>query len=363
MRVLVRAPNWLGDIVMALPAIAGIRRHFSSDRLTIAGPTGLIHVVATVPGVDAFLALESVGTGTAGWVWRKHAQIIASGGFDNVILFPNSFHAAWVAKRAGVPERWGYGTSFRSWLLTRHAPRPARHLRRTHSQVEYYQDLIRELGIDPILAEPHITVPGGLRGRAGEFLERYGWEPGTITIGIAPGAAYGHAKRWPAGRFGELIKMLQYEFDATCVLVGSAGDRDAGYAIESWLRSVRYRVGPLGRVASVSRVVNLIGRTDIKMLMGVLSFCRAMVSNDSGAMHLAAALGLPVTAVFGPTDERVTSPPGQHEILTNPVWCRPCMLRECPIDHRCMTRISSHRVFEAVSQQVQEDILLPSNSV
>ena len=353
MRVLVRAPNWLGDIVLALPAIAGIRRHFSSDTLTVAGPAGLVRVFSAVPGVDAIVALESAGRRLRSWAWRRHARMIASGGFDTAILFPNSFHAAWIVNRARVPERWGYRTDLRAWLLTKPVPRPRRRRGEVRHQAEYYQNLVRGLGIDSVLLDPRVTVPLDLRARAGELLERHGCGSAAIIVGIAPGAAYGHAKRWPPDRFAELVAMLQQELDATCVLVGTAGDRDAGYAMESWLQSATRAVGSSSRVRPTCRLVNLIGRTDVALLMGVLTFCRAVVSNDSGAMHLAAALGLPVTAVFGPTDERATGPLGHHQILTNPVWCRPCMLRECPIDHRCLTRISTRRVFEAVSQQVQ----------
>jgi heptosyltransferase-2 len=126
-----------------------------------------------------------------------------------------------------------------------------------------------------------------------------------------------------------------------CVLVGAAGDRDAGREIESAL-------------PSDVRVVNLIGRTDLRQLIGVLARCAAFVSNDSGAMHLAAALGVPVTAIFGPTDERVTSPLGNHDVLVHPVFCRPCMLRDCPIDHRCMKGITADAVFAAVSARLHE---------
>ena len=354
MRLLVRAPNWLGDIVMALPAIAGIRRHFSSDTLAVAVPTDLARVFSAVPGVDAIVPLGGARGELGSRAWREHAQIIASGRFDTVILFPNSFHAAWVAKRARVPERWGYRTDLRGWLLTKAVRRPRRRRGEVRHQAEYFQDLVRGLGIDPVPPDPRVTVSLDLRARAGELLERHGGDPPAIIIGIAPGAAYGHAKRWPPDRFAELIAMLRRELDATCVLVGSTGDRDAGYAIESWLASARQAAGSSSGSAPRGRVVNLIGRTDLLMLMGVLACCRVVVSNDSGAMHLAAALGLPVTAVFGPTDERATAPLGHHQILTNPVWCRPCMLRECPIDHRCMTRVSARSVFEAMAQQIQE---------
>ena len=382
MRVLIRAPNWLGDMVMALPAIASIRRHFPSDTLAVAAPAYLAPLFTAVPGVDLVVPLEGAEAGgkSRRWVWQAEARVIARGRFDVVILFPNSFHAAWVAKQAGVPERWGYRADLRGWLLTKAIPRKRRRSGEVRHQAEYYQDLVRALGVDPVGSEPRSMVnmvsvvsmlsmvSPRVRARATELLEQHGCGSEAIIIGIAPGAAYGHAKRWPPDRFAELITMLRQERGATCVLVGSAGDRDAGYAIESSLGSnagagwtSRARSMPnVPSMPNMPNMVNLIGRTDLLELVGVLASCRAVVSNDSGAMHVAAALGVPVTAVFGPTDERATRPLGNHQVLTNPVWCRPCMLRECPIDHRCMKRVSARRVFEALSAQLQGPTSLAS---
>ena len=136
-----------------------------------------------------------------------------------------------------------------------------------------------------------------------------------------------------------IIERLARERGVRAVLVGAGGDREAGRAIESTL-------------PSNSGVVNLIGRTDLRLLMGVIRACRAFVSNDSGAMHLAAALGVPVTAIFGPTNERATAPLGDHDVILRQVFCRPCMLRECPIDHRCMKRISEEDVYGAVTRRM-----------
>ena len=187
--------------------------------------------------------------------------------------------------------------------------------------------------------------------RAAALLERSHVTAEGVCVGIAPGAAYGYAKRWPAERFGEVVVQLERELGATCVLLGTVGDRDAGRAIES-------AVDAAGRDRQAAgerpgRLVNLIGSTDIRALIGVISRCQAFLSNDSGAMHFAAALGVPVTAMFGPSDEHETAPLGDHTVLTNPVWCRPCLLRECPIDHRCMKGISSDRVADAVARHVR----------
>ena len=155
---------------------------------------------------------------------------------------------------------------------------------------------------------------------------------------LAPVAEDGKDKRWPPERVSELAARLTAG-GATCLLVGAEGDRGAGREIESML--------PPG-----ARVFNVIGRTDLRLFAGLLASCQAFVSNDSGAMHLAAAAGVPVVAIFGPTDERVTAPLGNHDVLIHQVFCRPCMLRDCPIDHRCMRRISVDTVFDTVCRRL-----------
>jgi heptosyltransferase-2 len=164
-------------------------------------------------------------------------------------------------------------------------------------------------------------------------------------VAMSPGAAYGHAKQWPPDRFAELVSLVWRELGASCVLLGSAGDVAAGREIEF---SRRRRAAGAGE----PEPLNLIGQTDLSLLMGIMSLCAAIVSNDSGAMHLGSAVGIPVAAIFGPTREWATHPLGDHEVISHPVWCRPCMLRECPIDHRCMTRISESRVLDVLRRQL-----------
>jgi heptosyltransferase-2 len=152
-----------------------------------------------------------------------------------------------------------------------------------------------------------------------------------VIVALAPGAAYGGAKRWPPERFASLALELAADGVPT-VMIGSGGDRDTAAEVKQ----------------AAPQVIDLVGRTDLSQLAGVLALARTLVSNDSGAMHLAAAVGTPVTAVFGPTDERATRPLGErHAILTANVWCRPCMLRECPLDHRCMRDIDTTQVVAA----------------
>ena len=333
-RVLIRAPNWLGDAVMALPAMAAVRRTFPRSAIGVAAPASVAPMFSEMTDVspDHVLTVNRA-TETAD---------LRLGRYDLVILLPNSFRSAWVARRAQVPHRWGIAANARGWLLTRRV-RPARTGRH---QAARYLALMEALGISATDDLPRIGVTTVTRQRAAEQLARDGVDASAALVGIAPGAAYGHAKRWPPRRVAELVQRLGQR-DATCVLVGAASDRDAGREIESAL-------------PSSARVVNLIGRTDLRLLAGLLERCQAFVSNDSGAMHLAAAVGVPVTAIFGPTDERVTAPLGNHDVIIHQVFCRPCMLRDCPIDHRCMKRISVDRVFESVVRRLPSAVGGPS---
>ncbi len=324
-RLVIRAPNWLGDAVMALPAMAAVRAAFPDRRIAVAATASVAPLFEekTVAAQDEILVVTGA----------TEIAVLAAGAFDAALLLPNSFRSAWVARRAGVPERWGYAGSFRTPCLTRSIRRPAGRLH----QSAYYAELVRALGFPVADPRPSVSVRSETALRADAVLARSGVTTGPM-VGFAPGAAYGHAKRWPPGRVADVIARLSAR-GATCVLLGAAGDRDAAREIESSLRPG-------------ARVVDLIGRTDLRLLAGVLARCDAFVSNDSGGMHLAAALGIPVVAVFGPTDDRVTAPQGAHDVLVHPVFCRPCMLRDCPIDHRCMKGITPDAVFDAVSARL-----------
>ncbi len=313
---------------MALPAMAGVRAHYPDAQITVAAISSVLPLFHedTPAAPDALLAIPDP---------RREASVLASSRFDAALLMPNSFRAAWVAWRAHVPERWGYARNLRGRLLTRAvAPPPGR----VH-QWAYYGELVRALDMPPPEILPWIRPRERSRERADELLATEKVPSDAVLVGMAPGAAYGHAKRWPPARNAELLARLARDHGALCVLLGAAGDRGAGREIESSL--------PAG-----VRALNLIGRTDLGVLMGLLPRLRAFVSNDSGAMHLAAAAGVPVVAMFGPTDERVTAPLGNHDVLIHQVFCRPCMLRDCPIDHRCMKGISVDAVCAAVSKHL-----------
>jgi len=306
---------------MALPAIRDVRRHFSGQPLSIAARPSIAPVFRAVPGIDRIIVLER---------GNEASQLRA----DIGILLPNSFRSAWILKKAGVRERWGYRSDFRRLLLTRSVAKPGRRV----SFPEYYSNLVRKLAIETGPLTAQLTVPAATSAAALSLLQERGWRPGQPLVGIAPGAAFGHAKRWSPKRYAELASLL-IDAGVACVILGRSDDRDAARDIKG---------------------IDLIGQTDLTMLMGILSQCNVVVANDSGALHLAGGLGVPVVGIWGPTHERYSTPVTPHEdahtvvAISESVFCRPCFLADCPIDHRCMKRIPTARVHEAVRRFLQE---------
>lgn len=334
-RVVVHVPNWLGDAVLALPALAAIRRHFASSHLSLAATPSVAALFREDTHVSPDAVLELPASS------RTAIAMLEGEGFDAGILFPNSFRSAWQFWRAGIGQRWGYARSGRGPLLTRRSAPTSLH--QGPHQADYYRRLVEGLGIacDPH-GEPWIAPRHPSAARAEALLAQHRVPPSATLVGFAPGAAYGQAKQWHPDRMAAVAARLARERDVTSVIVGASHDRDAARAIESWFRVHAPEVA--------GRVVNLTGRTSLGALVGVVARMSALVSNDSGAMHLAAALGRPVVAIFGPTDERATRPLGNHAVIASSVFCRPCMLRDCPIDHRCMKRVHADEVYRAVAR-------------
>jgi heptosyltransferase-2 len=327
--VLLFAPNWLGDAVMALPAMADVQRRFSTARIVVAARPAVAALYSMAPGVDRVITAD--------------VTAVRAAGAELAILFPNSFASARLARQAGIPERWGYASDWRGPLLTRAVRRP----RRSLHQGAYYQHLVAALGIDNGPLEPRLAVPSDVTSAARALLQTHGWDTARPLVVVAPGAAYGTAKRWLPAHFARLVSQVAEARGAQSVLVGGPADRQT----TEWVR--RDVAG-----GGAARVIDLAGMTSLETLAGVMSLASACVSNDSGAMHLAGAVGVPLAALFGPTREHETAPlmcaGARSEVLINPVWCRPCMLRECPLDHRCMTGLAPERVADAVDRLLRE---------
>ncbi len=307
-RLIIIAPNWLGDAVMALPAIADVRTGATGVSLAVAARASIAPLFTLVPGVDEVITGPFAG-------------------FDTAILLPNSFHSAMSVARSGVRERWGYRTDWRGMLLTRAIDRPS-----GLHQIDSYQRLVAALGFANGTSTPHLEIPGDVREAGRALLGRAGWDGRTPLVAIAPGAAYGSAKRWPPSAFADLVAGLA-EDGVTTVMVGAAADRATAAEVMRELR---------GRAI----VLDVVGQTDIPALAGVLASCRAIAANDSGALHLGSALGVKTVAAFGPTDERLSAPRATT-VVSHHTWCRPCGLRECPLDHACMLGIAAADVLAA----------------
>ena len=334
--IVVFAPNWLGDAVMALPATADLPRARPEVRVVVyARPSvaPLFSLVPWVSGVGSPFALRNADENHEAFP----PDLRPDPGSVSALLLPNSFRSALTARRAGIRDLWGYRTDWRGPLLTRAIPRPAMPLH----QAAYYQHLTAALGFPSGPAEPRLDLSAELRAAGARLLEDAGWNARAPLVALAPGAAYGGAKRWPPEYFGALARQLADDGVAT-VMIGSRADAATGRDVAA--------------AAGSAPILDLIGRTDLPQLAGVLASCRAIASNDSGAMHFAAAVGVPVVAIFGPTNEQATSPlpngpdAKQPRVLVEPVACRPCMLRECPIDHRCLRGIAPSRVHAAVRE-------------
>jgi len=341
-RLVIVAPNWLGDAVMALPLIADVQRAWPETHVAVAARRSIVPLFEMAPGISHTVTLE------VGARWRlpaalaRNAALLAAGEFDAALLLPNSFQSAWMVSRARIPERWGFARDLRGRLLTRALKRPSL----AAHQAEYYQALATGLGLPTGPRFARLEVSDDDRRRARQLVTDAGLARDASFIVFAPGAAYGRAKQWPPQRFAELAALILAR-GTSIVLIGSAADADA-------CRDVSARADGSG--PGPQKLIDLSGRTDLTTLAGVMAESRAVVANDSGAMHLAAAAGAPVVAIFGPTNERQTAPLSAGPdapapvILFEKVWCRPCMLRECPIDHRCMDRVSANAVFTALAR-------------
>ncbi len=335
MKILVRATNWVGDAILSIPALQAIRERQPKAEITILARRWVSALYRGQGLADQLLVLEDL---------PDPAAALRGGNFDVAILLQNAFHAAFLASRAKIPERIGYARDGRSWLLTKAVPVPMDGEIPPHESF-YYLELLRRAGwiaqLPPQLDEIRLQVPPESRARAAKQIIAAGARPSTPRIAFAPAAAYGSAKCWPAERFAELGDRLIARYDADVVLFGAPSERDIAGRIASGMRH---------------RPVNLAGETPIEDLPAYFSACDLFIGNDSGAMHAAAAAGIPVIAIFGSTDPNGTAPVTPRRTLVRRApSCSPCFLRRCPVDHRCMTSIEVQFVEDAAAQWLGHD--------
>jgi heptosyltransferase-2 len=339
-KILVRATNWIGDAVMSIPALQAIGRHWPAAEITVLARPGVADLYRGQGFAPRVIVYDHRGKHDGIRGKERLATDLRHEEFDAALLLQNAFDAAWLAWRARIPERIGYARDARSWLLTCAIPVPRTGETPPH-EMYYYLELVRRAGWLSALPEvSHISldVPGDVRRTASKRLIEAGASNGKRRVAFAAGAAYGSAKCWPPERYAALADALIASCDADVILFGAAQENETAARITGAMRR---------------KAVNLVGATTPAELAALLAECSLFIGNDSGAMHVAAAVRLPVVAIFGPTDPEGTSAVTPRFVLVRQaVSCSPCFLRQCPIDHRCMTRVTVEEVFAVVKEQL-----------
>jgi heptosyltransferase-2 len=338
MKILVRAPNWVGDAVMAIPALESIRSARAEDEICVLARPGVADLFSGQPFADGILQYDFRGI-HRGWLGReKLVADLRKEKFGAAVLLQNAFEAAWLAWRAGIPERIGYARDARGPLLTKAIRVPQEGEIPKHES-HYYLEMLRRAGwieAMPKISPVRLLVTKSAGAGAEAALRSAGSRENKWRVAIAPGASYGAAKCWLPERFAHLADRLISECGADVIFFGTPGEKEIAARIRSNMKS---------------SAISLVGETSMRDLAALFASCSVFIGNDSGAMHVAAAVGLPVVGIFGSTDPEGTAPvTEQFTLIREAVSCSPCFLRTCPVDHRCMTRIAVDSAFTAAIQ-------------
>ena len=340
-KIMVRATNWIGDAVMSLPALEALRARFPEAEIVLVAKPWVAELYWHLPAVTRQLVYDPQGEHRGVRGFWKLIQALRAEHFDAVILLQNAFHAAWMAWRARIPVRVGYACDGRGALLTEsvEVPSPAAY----GHQAYYYLQLLFRAGLiekpEPI-QEIRLSVDEAERKWAAKHLEGLGLGGPRVLVGIHPGASFGPAKRWLPERFASLADRLIGGVHADVLIFGSRAERPVAEEIAH---------------AMEHTPVIFAGETSLRQLMALMARCSLIVTNDSGPMHVAAALGLPLVAVFGSTDERTTGPVSRRaRVVRHPTACSPCALRACPIDFRCMKGVTADAAYTAALELLNQ---------
>lgn len=341
-----RGVNWVGDAVMTIPALRELRRVLPKAHITLAARSWAEGLFAGTDFLDDLLIynrgardLRAVARQIREWRRRR---------FDLALLFQNAFEAALIASAARVPVRMGYATEGRRALLTHPLALPT--WRAERHEIFYYLNIVGELermlegASDVEEREPQfaLTISDARKAQAREFLSAKGVRPERPIVALCPGSTNSRAKRWPAERYATLADRFITETGANVLLIGSADEFEVSREVAERMQQ---------------RPFMLTGQTDLAQAVALLSLADVLVTNDTGPAHIAAALNRPTLVIFGPTDPQTTRPfSSVAEIIRYPPDCAPCMLRDCPIDHRCMTAISTDEVFKRASAMMKRDL-------
>jgi len=332
--IIVKMPNWLGDLVMGTPILHDIRKKWPKAAMTAMCQTNVSQLLKFDPNLNDIYSYKK----PSGWIHRsQHLNIIETlqkGEYDLGILLTNSFSSAWWFWRANIANRIGFACNLRSWLLNRAVPFPLK--RKSQHLVLTYKALLEPLGIPLSSTPPRLYISLQEKQAAETLLSSCDINLNQqILVGINPGAAYGSAKCWPPERFKQVTERLLQDPRIAIVYFGDQAGAPLVHAICQNFDK---------------RVVNLAGKTSIRELLALIQSCSVFLTNDSGPMHIASALNIPLVAIFGSTSDVQTGPYSGGTVIHKHVECSPCYKRVCPIDFRCMKRIEVDEVYHSLQR-------------
>jgi len=334
-RILIRATNWVGDAVMSLPAFEAVRENFPKSHIAVLARPWVVPLYQSHPAANEVIPYER-GYG----YWKDFSEFlrvirfIRSLHFDMAVLFQNAFEAALIARLAGIRIRIGYNTDGRGFLLS-HSVVRGKEVLKLH-QIEYYLTVLRALGWDAPTKDPALKTRPEAIARVRSLLSSRGIENQHLVIGLSPGAVYGPAKRWPVERFAAIGDRAIREWGAKVVVIGTEKEKAIGETLIS---------------ATAPGALNLCGMTGLGDALALIKRCRLFVSNDSGLMHVAAALKVPTVAIFGSTDSVATGPRGKNaRVVKQDMDCSPCLKPECSAGYRCLLAVQPEDVWREMEE-------------
>lgn len=336
--ILIRMPNWLGDVVMATPVLEDLRHFWPDAKITTMCQSNVAPLLVNNPFIDEIFSYKK----PSGWIHRQsHVTLIEQlkrGNYDLGLLLTNSFSSAWWFWKGNVENRIGYGGNLRNLLLNQSIPFPAD--KEKQHLVITYKELLTPLGIPLSNTPPKLYLSPQEKQSAKELLKTHRIDPEKdLVIGINPGAAYGSAKCWPPDRFRKLTQQL---LEKPNIRLLYFGDQSGAPVVNEICEGMP------------ESVVNLAGKTSLRELIALIDCCALFLTNDSGPMHIAAALGTRLVALFGSTSDVKTGPYLTGKVIHKHVECSPCYKRVCPIDFRCMKRIEVDEVYNALQNLLNE---------
>lgn len=328
-KILIRSPNWVGDTVMCTPAITALRANFPHAYIAVVVRPWVKDILSGNPYLDELIPYSWTSLGR----YLRFIGMLRKKEFDMGILFPNSFSSAWMFFLAGIPYRVGYNTQGRGFLLTHKIPFTRNYLR--EYQVDYYLRIAYHLGNKRASRNFYLRVSEEAEEYSAQLLKKHGVREGDFLVGFNPGGSFGPAKRWPARKFAGLGNVLVRQYGVKIILFGSPQEVKL---VEKVKRKIRYKV------------IMTAGKTSLEQLSALIKNCSLFITNDTGPLHIAIALNVPVVAIFGPTDPgKVLPRTGEVVAVRKELSCSPCGKRECPWGNECLEEISVEEVIKAAA--------------